>query len=208
MNGHARLAALLLALTLLTGCVERRFVITVDPPGAVVYCNGDNLGVAGLAPGGGLDKFFVYYGKYRFTIVKDGYVTLTTEELVATPWYEVPPLDFFSENVYPFRVSDVRRLHFKLEKATKENGANLLNQSLPLMEKTNQIVSPVAPPPPPGTTGCVPVILAQPTVVPPAQPSVLPPTPATGLPPTPPAGLPPASSPATSSSGPGNSALR
>jgi hypothetical protein len=200
MNGHARLAALLLALTLLTGCVERRFVITVDPPGAVVYCNGDYLGVAGSAPGGGLDKFFVYYGKYRFTIVKDGYVTLTSEELVATPWYEYPPLDFLSENVYPFRVSDVRRLHFKLEKATKGNAADLLNQSIPLMEKTNQIVSPAAPPPRPGATGSVPVI--------PAQPTVLPPTPASGLPPTPPAGLPPAPSPATSSSGTGNSTPR
>jgi hypothetical protein len=189
MNAPARLAALLLALTLATGCVERRFVITVDPPGAVVYCNGENVGVAGVAPSGGVDKYFVYYGKYRFQIVKDGYVTLTTEELIATPWYEFPPLDFFSENLYPFRVSDVRRLHFHLEKATKENSAELLQRSIPLMQKNNQIVSPNAPQGQPGATSVSPLL--------PAQPPGTPPTPATGVPPVP--------VPLTSSSAPGSS---
>jgi hypothetical protein len=200
MNGHARLAALLLSLALLTGCVERRFVITVDPPGALVYCNGENIGVAGLPPGGGVDKFFVYYGKYRFTIVKDGYVTLTTEELIATPWYEIPPLDFFSENLYPFRVSDVRRLHFHLEKATKENASTLLDRSLPLMQRNNQIVNPLLPTPPPAPTDAVPAVPAQPT---PLLPT---PTPATTPPPA--TMLPPVSAQPPISSGTGNSAPR
>jgi hypothetical protein len=200
MKGHARLAAPLLAFALLNGCVERRFVITVDQPGALVYCNGENVGVAGGPENGGVDKYFVYYGKYRFTIVKDGYVTLTTEELVATPWYEFPPLDFFSENVYPFRVSDVRRLHFHLEKQTPENGADLLNKANTLRQQGDLIQSPTQPPPSPGTTGSVPVIPGQPPVMPPAQP--------TGLPSTQPTGLAPALVPPGSSSGTGSSAPR
>ena len=171
MKCPAHLIALLLAVGLASGCVERRFVITADPPGALVYCNGENLGLAGTPPTGGVDKFFTYYGKYRFTIVKDGYVTLTTEELIATPWYEYPPLDFFTENIWPFKVSDVRRLHFQLQPATKANAGDLLNKAEILRLQNNQIVSPLLPPKP-GTAGSAPVVPGQPPtgVLPPQGP--------------------------------------
>src|SRR5581483_5232398 len=48
----------------LTGCVERRYVITSDPPGAIVYCNGRQIGATPV------DDHFIYYGKYDFTLVK------------------------------------------------------------------------------------------------------------------------------------------
>jgi hypothetical protein len=209
MNCHARLLGLVLAIGLLSGCVERRFVITTDPPGAVVYCNGEYVGLAG-GKDGGVDKFFTYYGKYRFTIVKDGYVTLTSEEMIATPWYEIPPLDFFTENVWPFKESDVRRLHFHLEKACPENASSVLDKSNVLRQQNDAIQSPLAPKP--GTAnGTVPIQIPPqpPAPVPPVLPG--PPTPAPLGPPTPgvqPGPPIPTPPPAIFTSSPGNSAPR
>lgn len=96
---------LLVLIAMVSGCVERRFVITSDPPGAIVY---DEKGLPiGATP---VDKPFTYYGKYRFTLVKDGYQTTVIEEDIRPPWYQYVPLDFFSENVIPFTFRDIRRL--------------------------------------------------------------------------------------------------
>ena len=93
-----------------TGCVERRFVITSEPYGAVVSDWSD--APIGATPA---DKQFEYYGTYRFKLIKDGYQTKIVEERVKAPWYAWPGLDFFSENVIPFTIRDVVRLHYKLE---------------------------------------------------------------------------------------------
>jgi hypothetical protein len=92
------------------GCVERRFVITTEPFGATVY-DPSNVNI-GMAPA---DKSFVYYGNYRFTLVKDGYQTKVVEERIRAPWYAWPGFDFVSENLLPFTVRDIRRLHYKLD---------------------------------------------------------------------------------------------
>src|SRR6478672_8516057 len=65
-----RRAVFVAALALLAGCVERRFVIESDPPGALVLLNGQPLGTTPV------DGYFTYYGNYRFTIIKDGFETL------------------------------------------------------------------------------------------------------------------------------------
>src|SRR5262249_26555919 len=93
------------------GCVERRFVITTEPFGAVVYNEKDVP--MGLAPA---DQQFTYYGTYRFKLVKDGCETKIVEEKVRAPWYEWPLLDFVSENIVPWTIRDVRRFHYQLEK--------------------------------------------------------------------------------------------
>src|SRR5262249_32019669 len=95
----------------LAGCVERRFVINSDPQGAVVFQNGQPLGAAPA------DNHFVYYGKYRFTLVKDGYETLVVDQDVPAPWYEYPGLDFISENLVPFTIRDRREFSYHLEPA-------------------------------------------------------------------------------------------
>src|SRR5438045_3581884 len=66
---------------LVSGCVERRYVVTSDPPGALVYKNGQPIGTTPV------DDTFVYYGKYHFTLVKDGYETLQVDENFSAPWY-------------------------------------------------------------------------------------------------------------------------
>jgi hypothetical protein len=57
---------------------------------------------------------FTYYGTRKIRLVKDGYETLTVLQPVNTPWYEVPPLDFFSENMVPNEVRDRRSFFFQL----------------------------------------------------------------------------------------------
>ena len=95
---------------LLAGCVERRFIITSNPPGAIVLDEKDQP--MGATP---VDRQFTYYGKYRFTLVKDGYQTLVVEEPVRAPCYEWFPLEFISENLIPFNIRDIRRLHYTMQ---------------------------------------------------------------------------------------------
>ncbi|MBI2806757.1 MAG: hypothetical protein HYX68_17395 [Planctomycetes bacterium] len=85
------------------GCVERRMVIVPEPHGAIVYDEKDQP--IGAGP---VVKPFTYYGKYRFRIAKDGYETLVFEQRVRAPWYELPGLDFISENLIPWTIRDVR----------------------------------------------------------------------------------------------------
>src|SRR5260370_28645753 len=95
---------------ILTGCVERRFIITTEPPDAIVY---DEKGLPmGASP---TDREFVYYGDYQFTLVQDGYETMVVREKVRAPWYEWFLLDFFSENVIPWTLRDIRRFNYQLQ---------------------------------------------------------------------------------------------
>lgn len=94
----------------LAGCVERRFVITTDPPGAIVI---DEKGLPmGAAP---VDRQWVYNGTYEFKLIKDGFQTQAVREHVAPRWYEYFPIDFISENVVPWTIRDIRRFHYQMQ---------------------------------------------------------------------------------------------
>ncbi len=118
----------------LTGCVERRFVITTDPYGAVVYNELD--APIGAAP---VDQTFTYYGKYRFRLVKDGYQTKIVEEQVKAPWYEWPLLDFVSENVIPWTIRDIRRFHYTLDPVESVSPANVRSDGEILRDRARSI---------------------------------------------------------------------
>jgi hypothetical protein len=143
---------------LLTGCVEQRYIVTTDPPGAVVLRNGVPLGQSPV------DDHFVYYGTYHFTILLDGYETLQVDQTLPTPWYDYFPLDFFSENVVPCKIRDVRRFHYKLEPRRMVNTNDLLNDAENLRNRgisirppdSNPPPGPPAPPPAPPGTGSTP----------------------------------------------------
>ncbi len=133
-----RLTGLALAAALLSGCVERRFVITSDPPGAMVI---DERGhPIGATP---VDRPFTYYGKYRFTLVKDGFQTQVVEEPISAPWYEWIGLDFISENLLPFTLRDVRRLHFSMQPAHVVPPEAVLEEAQRLRERGQAIGSPL-----------------------------------------------------------------
>lgn len=104
MRRYAGLLGVLLA----AGCVERSYVVKTNPPGALVLVNDQPQGWAPV------DGNFVYYGKYKFTLIKDGYETQTITEDMCLPWYEYWPLDFFFENFYPFKLEDKHRFSYEM----------------------------------------------------------------------------------------------
>lgn len=108
VRNHLAIGALILA-GLSCGCVTRRYVITSDPPGAIVYRDGQPIGATPV------EEPFTYYGKYRFRLVKDGYQPLDVTPTLATPWYQYPGVDFVAENMIPYTYRDVQPLHFQLQ---------------------------------------------------------------------------------------------
>jgi hypothetical protein len=94
--------------TCLGGGVERRLVIRSNPPGALVYVDDYPIGTTPVAAN------FTYYGTRKIRLVKDGYETLTVMQTIPSPWYEVPPLDFISENFVPGEIRDQRTFTFQL----------------------------------------------------------------------------------------------
>jgi hypothetical protein len=99
----------------LTGCVERRFLIESNPPGAMVYVNNVPYGPTPV------DIPFIYYGTYNVMLMKDGYHTKTVHQEVDAPWYQYPPIDFFSESLWPWQVTDSRPLMYDLEPIAPPN---------------------------------------------------------------------------------------
>ncbi len=51
---------------------------------------------------------FTYYGTRHIEIVKDGYRTETFLRTFNPPWYQIPPLDFVTENLWPWEKRDER----------------------------------------------------------------------------------------------------
>jgi hypothetical protein len=57
---------------------------------------------------------FTYYGTREIRLVKPGYETLTVNQPIPAPWYQIPPLDFFSENLVPTKIRDNRTVMYDL----------------------------------------------------------------------------------------------
>jgi hypothetical protein len=128
------------ALALLSGCVERRFVIDSTPPGAKVYVNNRPVGFTPV------DVPYTYYGTYLITLELDGYQTRHVEQRVVPTWYSYPPLDFVAENLNPFTISDVRRLTYELTQLPRPNLDDLRLQAEELRNRGRELPEPSQPP--------------------------------------------------------------
>ena len=53
-----------------TGCVERRYTIRSNPPGALVYVNGEEIGTTPVS------RSFTYYGDRDITLIQDGFTVV------------------------------------------------------------------------------------------------------------------------------------
>lgn len=199
------LALVVITIGLETGCVQRRMVIRSTPPGAIVYVDDYEVGRTPVAVS------FTYYGTRRIRLALDGYETLTVMQPIRAPWYEIPPLDFFSENVVPGELRDTRDLCYQLRPQMIVPPEQLLQRAEQL--RRGQSVAGVIPARNPGMQPALPAgepiplpepinvpaegaPPAQPTLAPPGQiqfqPGQVPPSqlPATGMMPgTPPAGV-------------------
>lgn len=123
MGRAARCLAIALLATGFTGCLERRFLVESNPAGATVLVNGDFKGTTPVSVP------FTYYGKYDITLIRDGYETKTYPATIRRPWFEIFPLDFFTEVLYPYHVQDDRRLQFDLSPISQPRTDDVLNRA-------------------------------------------------------------------------------
>jgi hypothetical protein len=159
MKRSAWLAVALALAALPAGCVTRRYVITSSPPGAIVYRDGQPIGATPV------EEPFIYYGKYHFRLVKDGFEPLDVDPELRTPWYQYIGIDFITENIVPCTFRDVQVLHFELQPLIPVRHDDLKNRAEELRQrgKTIQpppgvvlpprpVPAPVPAPPPPAPT--------------------------------------------------------
>ena len=102
---------MLLALSLLLGgegCVRRRLTVRTAPAGATLYVDDQPIGETPVSTP------FTYYGTRKIQLVKDNFETLTVKQTFDPPWYQYPPLDFFSENLWPWEIRDERVVDFQM----------------------------------------------------------------------------------------------
>ncbi len=104
-----RLCLLALATLIATsGCVRRRLLVRSNPPGASVYVDKQLIGTTPTATS------FTYYGTREIEVVADGFRTEKVLRTISPPWYQLPPLDFFSETLWPWEVRDERIVDISL----------------------------------------------------------------------------------------------
>ena len=115
------LVACLLA-SALTGCVHRRVTIRSEPSGAQVLIGDRDIGYTPTA----FD--ITWYGTEEITLLKDGYEIETQYVKIPRPWYQVPPLDFVSDNFLPVRVKNQNDFTIQLRPRRIVPGTELLER--------------------------------------------------------------------------------
>jgi hypothetical protein len=149
------LAVLAVVLTLAAGpgCVQRRMTIRSNPPGALVYVDDYQIGTTPVSTD------FIYYGTRKIRLVKDGYETLTVRQPFPLTWYQVFPLDFVTENLWPWEIRDERVVDLAMmpaaatppeEVVSRAEAARLTAGSLPAPPPAAVVVQPLPAPSIPG----------------------------------------------------------
>lgn len=172
MNQFARSAIIVLIGLLLlpaSGCVRRRLNVRSNPPGALVYVDNQQIGTTPCS----VD--FTYYGTREIRLIKPGYETLTVNQPIPMPWYQIPPLDFVSENLTPTKIRDNRTVTFDMAPQIIVPTEQLLDRANQLRGETLQYpVAPAAVSVPIGAPTGVPTMVAPagapPTFVPSGPP--------------------------------------
>ncbi len=118
--------------------VRRRITIKTTPPGALVYIDDQEIGVTPVSTS------FTYYGTRKIQIVKDGYETVTVLREIKAPWYQIPGIDFVTENLMRREFRDERLLQFKLVPLRIRTTEELIRRGQELKQRAGQGV--VAPP--------------------------------------------------------------
>ena len=95
---------------LLPGCVERKFVIRSDPPGALVSLEGEPVGVP--TP---VEIPFEFDGVRRVTLTAPGRHVLQTQARLESRWYDWFPLDFVAAFLWPGTIEDLQEFSYTLE---------------------------------------------------------------------------------------------
>ena len=113
----------LLGPLLCAGCVERRYTLRTDPPGALAIVNGEEIGQTPVS------RSFYYYGDREITFILDGYQTRTVIQPMKAPWWDNLFTEFFTENLVPFDLRDEREFRYQLVPASSPASADLRDRA-------------------------------------------------------------------------------
>lgn len=133
-----RIAAIVLGLATLgslSGCVERRYTIRTNPPGALAIVNGEEIGRTPVS------KSFTYYGDRDISLILDGHQTQRITQPIKAPWYDNIVTEFFTENMIPFTIRDDREFNYQMSPTQVPSAPELLNRGQELRSQAQ------APPP-------------------------------------------------------------
>ena len=124
-----RPAVFLVLLVCAGGCVERRLQLESNPPGALVFLNGEEVGRTPM------ELPFEWYGRYEVAVRKEGFETIKDKRWLVAPWWQWPPIDLAAE-ILPLRLTHRPTMRFDLEPATTGD-AGLLDRARLLREQAN-----------------------------------------------------------------------
>ncbi len=111
------------------GCVRRTLTIATDPQGATVTLNDEQIGTSPVS------RDFTWYGDYDVVMRKEGFETLRTNVVVRTPWYEVPPIDFFFDVLWPGHIHDLHQYSFTLTPAVVPEHDEVVQRATEMREE-------------------------------------------------------------------------
>jgi hypothetical protein len=112
---RAAMRGLALALAL-TGCVSRKLFIHSEPPGAAVMLDGRRVGTTPW------EGDFGSYGARQVELEKPGYVRRIETIEIEMPWWQYPVLDFVTDLLLPWTLSDDRLFRWDLQPIDPEAG--------------------------------------------------------------------------------------
>jgi len=105
----------LLSCIVLSGCVLRTLTINSEPSGAKVYLDDELIGETPVT------TTFTYYGTRKIIVEKTDhegrllYERKIIYEKIKPPFYQIVPLDFFSELILPIKLKDEHHFAYQLE---------------------------------------------------------------------------------------------
>jgi hypothetical protein len=123
----ATVCAVIVAMLFAAGCVRRTVTITSEPPGALCWINGREVGRTPVT----VD--FLHYGEYDVQLVATGYEPLLTSGDAKSPWWDTIPLDLAAEAV-PGEPHAQVRWHYVMEPQLSDRG-QLVERAEALREK-------------------------------------------------------------------------
>lgn len=157
-----------LALMVSAGCLRREIHILSNPAGATVEMDGQLLmterevidregevleiirPVPRLTP---ITLPFSWYGTHKFLVRKESYLREERVIHMRPPWYQHFPIDFVFDNLWPFRINDIRTVSFELKKersireASKEEKDAIKKDLLKRADKFRKLAREKVPPP-------------------------------------------------------------
>ncbi len=127
---------IVIIIALCSGCVERRYTLRTEPPGALAIVNGEEIGPTPVS------RSFYYYGEREITFILDGYETKTLIQPIKAPWWDNLFFEFFTENLVPFNLRDEREFKYQLTPATMPRAGDLRGRAEQLRSEAQVVPKP------------------------------------------------------------------